>query len=243
MTLLDRLIVEAFVKAFEFEDPILEIGSHQLKPGGDPNMDLRVFFPGRKYLGCDLSPGPGVGCVQDVTRLGIRDGSAGTVIMVSTIEHVFGIFDAFTNVARVLSQKGGVIVTSHMDCGIHAYPSDYWRFTPEAFLRLLDPFPAKLVGYQGLSYNPLVVFGVAFKGMFTDFAERAGQFRCQLEQSMRAWEKTMPIRHKITRFRRLASWRIFGSKDAYRKLRDEHVVGWHHFPACAYPVDSTTPNG
>lgn len=230
MTLIDRLLVQAFVKSFELQGPILEIGSHQLKPEGDPNQDLRPYFPGEKYIGFDVSRGPGVDCVQDVTRLSVQDCSVGTVVMVSTIEHVFGVFDAFREIHRVLSNKGAVLITSHMDCGIHAYPSDYWRFTPEAFLRLLDPYAAKLVGYQGLSYNPFVVFGIGFKEAGKDFRERATQFRFHLEQQMKACEQSQPLRSRITRVRRLASWRVFGSKDAYRKLRDEHVVGWHSFP-------------
>ena len=229
MTLIDRLLVQAFTESFEFHEPVLEIGSHQLKPAGDPNQDLRPHFQDKKYIGSDLSRGPGVDCVGDVTRLGFRDHSVGTVVMVSTIEHVFLIFDAFREIGRILSEKGALIVTSHMDCGIHAFPNDYWRFTPEAFFRLLDPFPAKLVGYQGLSYNPFVVFGIGFKEMEPGFSARAIKFRSQLEQSMKAWEKARPIRNRVTRFRRLVSWRLFSSKDAYRKLRDEHVIGWHHF--------------
>ena len=81
---------------------------------------------------------------------------------------------------RVLAAHGAVVVTSHMDCGIHAYPSDYWRFTPEAFARLLDHFPAKIVGYQGLSYNPFVVFGIGFKEVPQNFDRLAAQFRLSL---------------------------------------------------------------
>lgn len=230
MRTIDRLFVQAFTESFEVHEPILEFGSHQLKPEGDPFQDLRPLFPGRKFIGSDMRPGPGVDWVQDATRLGIKDRSVGTVISVGTIEHVFSIFDAFWETDRVLSEKGVVIVTSVMDCGVHGYPSDYWRFTPEAFLRLLDPYPAKIVAYQGISYNPHAVFGIGFKGAPPDFAERAARFRVKFEQASKALEKAQPMRSKITRFRRLVSWRVFGSKDAYRKLRDEYVVGWHCCP-------------
>src|SRR5262245_48493612 len=145
MTLLDRLLVQTFAKVFQVREPILEIGSHQLREGGNPYQNLRPFFQAKKYIGSDFSPGPGVDCVTDATRLGIKQGSVGTVVMVSTIEHIFRVFDAFEQVTGVLSKCGALIVTSHMDCGIHAYPSDYWRFTPEAFARLLDGFPAKII--------------------------------------------------------------------------------------------------
>jgi len=227
MTLLDRLLIQTCVKLFQLGDPVLEIGSHQLKEGGNPYQDLRPFFPGRKYIGSDFSPGPGVDCAADATRLGIRERTVGTVVMVSTIEHVFRVFDAFEEISRVLAAHGAVVVTSHMDCGIHAYPSDYWRFTPEAFARLLDHFPAKIIGYQGLSYNPFVVFGIGFKEVPQNFDQVAARFRRELEQSMNTAKGALPMKRKMSRMRRLFLWRLFGSKDSFRKLRDEYVIGWH----------------
>ncbi len=227
MTLLDRLLVQAFVKNFRGSEPVFEIGSHQLREGGNPYQDLRPFFPGRRYIGSDFSPGPGVDCVADATRLGVKKGSIGTAVMVSTVEHIFRVFDAFQEVERALSAKGALIVTSHMDCGIHAYPSDYWRFTPEAFARLLDGFPAKIVGYQGLSYNPFVVFGIGFKTVPENFDCMAAQFRHELEGAMRSASDSLPLKNKVSRMRRLLLWRVFGSKDSFRKLRDEYVIGWH----------------
>ncbi len=54
MTLLDRLLVQTFTRIFQPAEPVLEIGSHQLKAGGDAYHDLRPFFSGRKYIGSDL---------------------------------------------------------------------------------------------------------------------------------------------------------------------------------------------
>ena len=226
MTLLDRVLVQTFVKIFQVREPIFEIGSHQLREGGNPYQDLRPLFPGKKYIGSDFASGPGVDCVADATKLGVKRGSIGTAIMVSTIEHIFRVFDAFDEVGAALSEQGSFIVTSHMDCGIHAYPSDYWRFTPEAFARLLDDFPAKIVGYQGLSYNPFVVFAVAFKTIPKNFDELSTRFRQELERSIQDAGVAVPFKHKVLRARRLMLWRLFGSKDAYRKLRDEYVIGW-----------------
>jgi SAM-dependent methyltransferase len=231
MRMIDRILVSLFAEAFELGDPILEIGSHQLA-AGDPNMDLRSYFPGKRYIGSDMRRGPGVDQVQDVTKLGLKDGSVGTIVSVGTVEHVFRIFDAFKEMDRVLVDDGALLVTSHMDYGIHGYPSDYWRFTPEAFVRLLDSFPVKLVGYQGLSYHPHAVFGLAFRrkqGMI----DRVERFRSNFERSVSTLQGREPTRNRVKRLRRLIMWRVFGSKDAYRKLRDEHTVGWHCISECA----------
>lgn len=231
MRTIDRLLVQTFAESFPVQEPIVEIGSHQLQEGGNPGQDLRPIFLGKKYIGCDIQPGPGVDQVEDVTRLSFGNNSIGTIVMVSTIEHVFRVFDAFSEINRVLAENGSVIVTSHMDCGIHAYPSDYWRFTPEAFLRLLEPFPSKLVGFQGLAYNPHLVFGIGLKAVSQDFQERATHFRHAIQQSVDTHEQSRSLQEKFTRLRRLATWRLFGSKDSYRKLRDDDVLGWHSLPA------------
>jgi hypothetical protein len=47
---------------------------------------------------------------------------------------------------------------------IHAHPWDYWRFTPEAFSLLLEPFESRLVVAQGWELMPEGVFGVGVKG-------------------------------------------------------------------------------
>ena len=36
---------------------------------------------------------------------------------------------------------------------------------------------------------------------------------------------------RMKRLRRLILWRLFGSKESYRKLRHEHAIGWHTFPS------------
>lgn len=174
--------------------------------------------------------GAGVDCVMDAARLGLREGAVGIVIMLSTIEHVWGTFDAFQNIFRSLSGNGVVIVTSHMDKTIHAYPSDYWRFTPEAFSRLLEPFSTKIVGYQGSSKHPANLFGIGFKNSLVDFKDRSKEFRLELEQSMSAFATAMPVRMKAQRLRRLLLWKLFGPKAAYHKLRDEFVIGRYSFP-------------
>jgi hypothetical protein len=47
---------------------------------------------------------------------------------------------------------------------IHAHPWDYWRFTPEGFELLLQPFESRLVVAQGWDLMPEGVFGIGVKG-------------------------------------------------------------------------------
>jgi hypothetical protein len=220
---IDVFLVQQFSECFRPSEPILEIGSRLLENG----TDLRKFFLGKSYFGTDFISGNGVDQLHDASCLGVRTGSIGTVVSVSTIEHVFKISEMFNEVFRVLNPDGAVLVSSHMDFGIHGYPSDYWRFTPEAISLLLGPCKAKIVGYQGLSYQPHCVFGLGFKTMPQDFDDKAQRFRSQLESQVYRMKNGLSVGAKFKRMRQLASFRAFGSRDAYKKTRDEYRLGWH----------------
>lgn len=230
MTPLDWMLVEAFVRSFAPQGPVLEMGSFQLLQDAVPSPGLRRFFPAETYIGSDFRTGPGVDCVMDATAPALRQGTVRTVIMVSTIEHVWRVADAFQSAFEMLDGGGTMVVSSHMDKSIHAYPSDYWRFTPEAIARLLAPFTARLVGFQGRANHPVNVFGVGFNKPPHDFGNRAKIFRRDVEQAMKAYAQSAPLTVKLQRLRRLALWRLFGPKSSYRALRDEHAIGWHCFP-------------
>ena len=196
MTLLDRLLVQTFTRIFQPGEPVLEIGSHQLKAGGDESHDLRPFVPSKEISSDRIFRLVLESIVlADATRLGIQDRAVGTVVMVSTIEHVFRVFDAFGEIARVLATNGAVVVTSHMDCGIHAMQATIGDF-PEAFARLLDYFPAKILGIRGfpiihLSYSQWI------QRMPENFDQLAAQFRFELEQSMNTTKGALPMNHKV----------------------------------------------
>jgi hypothetical protein len=67
-----------------------------------------------------------------------------------------------------------------MDFYIHLHPSDYWRFTPEAFKYLFRDFDQVLVAFQGNPEKPHTVFAVAAKGPAdrrAGFAEVERQYR------------------------------------------------------------------
>src|ERR1700712_5003820 len=66
-------------------EPIVEFGSLQVEPG-QPN-DLRPLFPGRKFIGTDFRPGPGVDQIEDLRRLSFADGEVGTALCLDTLEH------------------------------------------------------------------------------------------------------------------------------------------------------------
>ncbi len=161
-----RKNVKKFVKlvseVLTIQEPVYEIGS-LLPPGQMELADLRTYFPGKEYVGCDMQAGQGVDRIEDVENLSLQSETVGTVLMMDTLEHIKNCHRALDEIHRVLKPGGTVIMTSVMDFFIHCYPSDYWRFTPHAFDILLDRFSHRFIFSQGFPIFPHTIFGVGIK--------------------------------------------------------------------------------
>jgi SAM-dependent methyltransferase len=153
-------VVQAIAETFPFPDPILEIGSYQV-PGQERLAELRSLFPGRAYLGIDRRAGPGVDCIADVEDLPQPDASVGAVLALNTFEHVPHFWRGFEEIYRVLRPDGMLLLSVPFYFHEHSYPSDYWRFTPEALELLLADYPSKLLGWHGPPRRPLGVWALA----------------------------------------------------------------------------------
>jgi SAM-dependent methyltransferase len=153
-------VARAVAETFDLPEPIVEIGSYQV-PGQERLADLRSLFPGKEYLGIDARRGPGVDQVADVQELPFADDSVGTVIAMSTFEHVPRFWRGFEEVRRVLRPDGAFLVAVPFYFYIHSYPGDYWRFTPQALELLLDGYPSRLTGWHGPPKRPANVWALA----------------------------------------------------------------------------------
>ena len=127
--------------AGQLNGPYLEVGS---KDYGS-TQDLRPLFAGRgKYVGVDAEDGPGVDMVLDLTEdfdkidAKFRGQRFGAIICLSVLEHCENPFKMADNMTLLLQEKGQICISVLFSCKIHAYPSDYWRFTPEG-VRCLFP--------------------------------------------------------------------------------------------------------
>jgi hypothetical protein len=88
----------------------------------------------------------------------------------------------------VLRPRGGLcLISSVMLFGIHGYPDDYFRFTPEGFRQLLAPFDDVWVQGVGDPAIPREIFGVGIRGGSLDALRRQGLPR--LDAHQRAWEE------------------------------------------------------
>ena len=154
-----RAFVEDVLEVLAPPDPVVEFGSLQVEAGQD--ADLRPLFAGRDFTGTDLRPGPGVDRVEDLRALTLADDSVGTALCLETLEHCDDPFAACRELARVVRPGGVCVVSTPFLLGIHGYPSDYFRYTPEAIRRLLSGFDSVWATGVGDPGSPLWVLAVA----------------------------------------------------------------------------------
>jgi SAM-dependent methyltransferase len=215
-------------KTLECPGPIFEFGSYQVD-GQEGYADLRELFAAKSYVGCDMRPGPGVDRVEDVTAISLPDGSAGTVLCIETFEHVFAVSKAFDEVYRLLRPGGIFVITSPLNFRIHGYPDDYWRMTPNCLRRHLEPYAARLSGFQGYHAFPHTVMGVGIKAPVP--LDCAGQLEL-LAAAYRTWlERTEASLSLGEKFRRRMSM-------IYRSKGERHQLAAYY--ASDFNIDLTT---
>jgi SAM-dependent methyltransferase len=157
-----RGVARAMIESFDLPEPFLEIGSYQVS-GQEDLIDMRSLLPNRNYIGVDFRSGPGVDVVADVEKLPFENGSVGTVLAFSVFEHVRHFWKGFEEVHRVLRPDGAFLVCTPFYFHVHAFPNDYWRFTPSAFDSLLEHYPTRVLGWHGPDRRPLNVWAAAFR--------------------------------------------------------------------------------
>jgi hypothetical protein len=129
--------------AEQFEGPFLEVGS---KDYGN-TQNLRALFDGEadaNYVGVDMFDGPGVDRVLDLAAdfAAIDEALGGrrfrTIFCLSVLEHCENPFAMAQNLLRLLAPGGKVCVSVPFAFRLHAYPDDFWRFTPSGVRKLFE---------------------------------------------------------------------------------------------------------
>lgn len=188
-------------------EPIVEFGSYQTA-GQEGFADLRAFFSGKSYIGCDVVAGPGVDRIEDLHHLTFPDASVGTAIAVETLEHVADPYRAVGEIHRVLRSGGVLIASIPFNFPIHYMP-DYTRLTPEGMARLLAGFDAAAVFAEGDAQNPATVYGLALKdGTQAD----AVRFEAAATRLQTAWQLSGTL-DPLIRFTPLLSVARFDEPD------------------------------
>ena len=162
-----KQFVSVIFETLPVKEPIFEFGALQVQ-GQVGFADLRYLFPGKEYLGCDIREGPGVDRILNLHSVDLASESAGSVLILDTLEHVEFCRKALEEVHRILKPSGLVVISSVLNFPIHDFPCDYWRFTPEGFRSLLRPFSFSFVESVGRTDFPHTIVGVGCKGKIPD---------------------------------------------------------------------------
>jgi len=179
-----KQFVQIVADTLPVPEPIYEFGSLQV-PGQEGFADLRPLFTGKEYVGCDMQEGLGVDRILNLHEIELPQETAGTVLMLDTLEHVEFVRKATEEAYRILKPDGILVISSIMNFPIHDYPYDYWRFTPEAFKSLLKNFDTCFVDYAGEKLFPHTVVGVGFKG--ERLKHQIDDFMMKIEDWKKQW--------------------------------------------------------
>jgi SAM-dependent methyltransferase len=107
---------------------IVEVGSM------DVNGGLRDVAPEHaRYVGIDLSPGPGVDLVlKDRKKLPVPRDHADLVVSSSAMEHDPTFWITFVAMCRACKPGGYIYINVPSNGFVHSFPVDCWRFYPDA---------------------------------------------------------------------------------------------------------------
>lgn len=107
--------------------PALVVGSKVYKD----RPDRRALY--QNAIGADMAAGAGVDVVMDF-EMPLPDGFGpfSHVDCCSVLEHVQRPWKMAENIERLLMPGGTLLVAVPFVWRVHAYPSDYWRMTPQA---------------------------------------------------------------------------------------------------------------
>jgi SAM-dependent methyltransferase len=109
---------------------------------GDAVVDLgagaapyRTLFerPGIRYVACDLDVGAEV-LITAGKRVPLRDHSAKVVVSFQVLEHVWDLDWYLSEVRRLLTPAGALVLSTHGTWLYHPHPTDYRRWTRDGLV-------------------------------------------------------------------------------------------------------------
>lgn len=160
MEKIDYIFMEAVGDSFELKPAIIELGSRIINIQKD--LSARNVFDKNystdEYIGLDFMEGEGVDKICDVRELPFEDGAIDTVIAMNLFEHVEESWLAFDEIKRVISKDGVVIIGTPFSYEIHGCPEDFYRYTPDFYLKVFKDFETKITVTIGYHRRPKMVY-------------------------------------------------------------------------------------
>lgn len=107
--------------------------------------DNKVLFgtEAKEWLATDMQVAPNIDLVLDMEFVGEvktrkLNNKFDTIVAIETFEHVFHYNSVALNCFAALKKGGTLLVTLPFGHPVHNFPYDYFRYTPEALLRIFS---------------------------------------------------------------------------------------------------------
>jgi SAM-dependent methyltransferase len=129
------IYLQRFVQ--QVDGPVLEVGSREY----GSTSSFRAIYTG-EYVGVDMSEGPGVDVVADLTgtTAGLGEGRFALAICCSVLEHVRKPWRFAENLTRLVRPGGQLYISVPWVWRYHPYPDDYFRFSARGVESLFEDF-------------------------------------------------------------------------------------------------------
>jgi SAM-dependent methyltransferase len=112
---------------------------------GAGSFPYRSFFRGR-YFGIDLATTHGTpSCLAFAEALPVADGTMDVVLSTQQLEHVDDPHQVLDEARRVLRPEGTLLLSTHGVWVHHPDPGDYWRWTEQGLIRLIEDHGFKVL--------------------------------------------------------------------------------------------------
>jgi SAM-dependent methyltransferase len=93
----------------------------------------------REYVGCDLPGNPSAQLAFEPSgRIPVADGAADVVLSSQVLEHIPDPGAYLAEARRILSPRGVLVLSTHGTWRYHPDPADYWRWTRQGLLKLVE---------------------------------------------------------------------------------------------------------
>lgn len=145
------LVVEAQKISLGKKLKILDIG------GGFKDRKTMLHELG-KITTLDVQSGRGVDIVGNAHKLPFPDKSFDLVVLFMVLEHLENPEKAISEIARVLSSKGILLLTTVQYWHSHPCPKDYYRFTEQGLCYLCEKSSLKIKKIWSQGGPALVIF-------------------------------------------------------------------------------------
>ena len=145
----------------------------------DVNGTYRHLFPGWRYIGVDMEPGPGVDIVaRKPYRYPLASESVDLVICGQAFEHMEYFWLGWLEICRIVKRGGLIFLLAPSRGPEHRYPVDCWRFYPDSGRALVKW--AERNGYRPLLLESFI--GAQDRDLWNDFVAVFARDREQAER-------------------------------------------------------------